>query len=87
VPWHNAAADLIGADLLPYRQEYYVTCLDLGSSGSVVTNGWDRTIELTGTAAKERKHFINGVLIAPPPPIREKALAAAAPIVRRVGEN
>lgn len=36
---NNAAADLIGADLLPYTQEEYVTCLDLGPWGSVVTAG------------------------------------------------
>ncbi len=40
---HNAAADLIGQDLLPYSQERYVTCLDLGPWGAVVTAGWDRS--------------------------------------------
>jgi len=80
---HNAAADLIDADLLPYRQERYGTCLDLGPWGSVVTAGWERDIQIAGAAAKAHKIFINSVAIAPPPPIREEALAAADPLMRR----
>lgn len=77
---NNAAADLIGGDLLPYSQERYVTCLDLGSWGAVFTAGWDRKVEISGAAAKERKRFINSIAIAPPPPVREAALAAADPM-------
>lgn len=80
---HNAAADIIGADPLPYRQERYGTCLDLGPWGSVVTEGWEREVQIAGPAAKERKTFINSALIAPPPPIREQALAAANPLAER----
>ena len=81
---NNAAADLIGAELLPYSQERYVTCLDLGPWGSVVTEGWDRNVQLVGADAKETKRFINTIVIAPPPPDREKALAAADPLMQLV---
>ncbi|HWJ70652.1 MAG TPA: FAD-dependent oxidoreductase [Sphingobium sp.] len=77
---HNATADLIGVDPLPYIQERYGTCLDLGPWGSVVTAGWEREVQIAGPAAKEHKKFINSVAIAPPPPIREQALAAANPM-------
>jgi NADH dehydrogenase len=77
---HNAAADLIGADPLPYSQESYVTCLDLGPHAAVVTAGWDREVQLFGKAAKAQKTFINSIVIAPPPPIRDQALAAADPM-------
>jgi NADH dehydrogenase len=80
---HNAAADLIGADLLPYRQERYGTCLDLGPWGSLVTSSWERDIHIAGAAAKEHKKFINSIAIAPPPPIREQALAAADPLLQQ----
>ncbi|HWW66036.1 MAG TPA: FAD-dependent oxidoreductase [Sphingomonadaceae bacterium] len=79
---HNAAADLIGADLLPYTQERYVTCLDLGPWGSVVTAGWERAVQFAGPAAKEQKRYINSVAIAPPPPVRSEALAAADPLLK-----
>ncbi|VEB90834.1 NADH dehydrogenase [Citrobacter koseri] len=38
---NNAAADLLEVAPLPYRQENYVTCLDLGAWGAVYTEGWD----------------------------------------------
>lgn len=62
----NAARDLLGLPPRPYRQERYVTCLDLGASGAVLTTGWDRKVELTGPEAKTRKQFINTQLIYPP---------------------
>jgi len=84
---HNAAADLIGCGLLTYRQEQYVTCLDLGPWGSVVTSGWDREVQAAGAEAKATKVFINTVAIAAPPPVREKALAAANPMMSVVPES
>ena len=81
---NNAAADLVGEALLPYSQEQYVTCLDLGPWGSVLTAGWDRTVQLSGVAAKEQKRFINSIVIAPPPPVREQALVAADPMTQLV---
>lgn len=76
----NAAADLLGLPLRPYSQPAYVTCLDLGPWGAVVTKGWDREVWLTGADAKAMKGQINGVLIYPPAD-RDAALAAADPAI------
>lgn len=84
---NNAAADLTGSGVLAYAQERYVTCLDLGPWGSVITAGWDRKVQLSGASAKEHKRFINAVAIALPPPVREQALAAADPMGARVAAN
>jgi NADH:ubiquinone reductase (H+-translocating) len=40
---YNAAADLLGLPMLPYRRPKYVTCLDLGPWGAVYTEGWELT--------------------------------------------
>jgi len=74
---HNAARDLLGLAPAPYRQERYVTCLDLGPAGAVFTRGWERTVELTGEAAKRYKRTINGEVIYPPTGDRAAILAAA----------
>jgi len=74
---HNAVCDLTGAPLETYRQERYVTCLDLGAAGAVFTQGWDRKVELTGEAAKAVKNKVNGELIYPPGGDRAAILAAA----------
>lgn len=74
---HNAARDLLGLPTEPYRQERYVTCLDLGSAGAVRTTGWDRVVEKTGAEAKKIKQTINGEIIYPPTGGREQILAAA----------
>ncbi len=74
----NAAADLLGRPLRPYSQQGYVTCLDLGPWGAVLTQGWDRKVLMTGAEAKALKRQINEVLIYPPA-TREAALAAADP--------
>lgn len=63
---HNAASDLLGEDLLPYRQEAYVTCLDLGAWGALFTNGWERIVKSKGAEAKEMKRSINQERIYPP---------------------
>jgi NADH dehydrogenase len=62
----NAARDLLGLSMIPYRQPPYITCLDLGRSGAVFTRGWERRIELTGLEAKARKRRINREVIYPP---------------------
>jgi NADH:ubiquinone reductase (H+-translocating) len=80
---HNAARDLIGLALTPYRQERYVTCLDLGPAGAVRTEGWDRRVIESGDAAKAVKRDINSVRIYPPTGDRATILAAAAPIAVR----
>lgn len=66
VAGENAARDLLGEVSVPYRQLRYLTCLDLGRSGAVVTQGWDRRIDKTGAEAKAMKRFINTQLIYPP---------------------
>lgn len=76
---HNATADLIGADLIPYRQPKYVTCLNLGPWGAVYTEGWDRQVKMSGAEAKALKIKINSELIYPPTGDRETLLAAADP--------
>ena len=47
----NAARDLLGMRLLEYSQPRYVTCLDLGCSGTVFSEGWERVPVLTGDRA------------------------------------
>lgn len=74
----NAAADLLSLPNTPYSQPDYVTCLDLGDYGAVVTKGWDRKIWLTGPEAKQMKIMINSKLIYPPLD-RETAFEAANP--------
>lgn len=74
----NAAADILGLLPTPYSQPQYLTCLDLGAAGAVVTQGWDRKIWLTGAEGKAMKMMINGTLIYPPSD-RASAFAAADP--------
>lgn len=76
---HNAVAELLGVPTKPYRQEAYVTCLDLGAAGAIFTRGWDRKVEMVGAKAKKTKHEINTVWIYPPRAERVAALASADP--------
>lgn len=62
----NVAADLLGMDLVPFAPDPYVTCLDLGPAGAVVTSGWDRQVQATGQEAKRLKEQINSEWIYPP---------------------
>lgn len=63
----NAAAALLGLPLGDYRQPLYLTCLDLGSAGALLTSGFERDdILATGNEAKRFKRFINRSLIYPP---------------------
>ncbi|MGV9786722.1 NAD(P)/FAD-dependent oxidoreductase [Streptomyces sp. NPDC003435] len=73
----NVAADLLGLDLVPFAPDPYVTCLDLGPAGAVLTAGWDRTVQLTGQEAKELKQRINSEWIYPPVDDPEKIIRAA----------
>jgi NADH dehydrogenase len=77
---YNVAADLIGDSTLAYRQPFYATCLDLGESGAVYTEGWDRQIKLTHAEGKARKQMINTQWIYPPAPNRAEAFAAGDPL-------
>lgn len=76
---NNAAAELLGAPMLPYHQKAYVTCLDLGDAGALFTRGWERKVEITGNKAKGVKKEINTVWIYPPKAERDAALASADP--------
>jgi NADH dehydrogenase len=62
----NAARDLLGLPLMPYTQLRYVTCLDLGRSGALFTQGWERRVEKTGSEGKATKRLINTQVIYPP---------------------
>jgi NADH dehydrogenase len=74
----NAARDLLGMPLIPYRQLRYVTCLDLGRSGAVSTHGWERSVRMTGAEAKALKRRINTQLIYPPPGASQETLLATS---------
>jgi NADH dehydrogenase len=70
----NAARDLLGLPMLAYAQPSYITCLDLGRSGAVLTEGWERTVRYAGPEAKARKRFINRLVIYPPANFSGEAL-------------
>lgn len=72
----NAARDLLGEPLIPYAQVRYVTCLDLGRAGAVLTEGWDREVRMTGEEAGALKRRINEVVIYPPAGVSGEALLA-----------
>jgi NADH dehydrogenase len=78
VAGENAARDLLGLPLMPYTQLRYVTCLDLGRSGAVITQGWERRVEKTGAEGKAVKRLINTQIIYPPADGRAEALLAAS---------
>ncbi|MDF0729659.1 NAD(P)/FAD-dependent oxidoreductase [Pseudomonas entomophila] len=78
---NNAMADLLGVAPVIYRQPKYVTCLDLGDWGAAYSEGWERELHLQGQEGKNLKRQINSVWIYPPAADREKALAAADPLI------
>ncbi len=79
VAGYNAAAEVVGLPLHPYRQPKYVTCLDLGAWGAIFTEGWDRQVRMTRGEAKAIKREINTRWIYPPAPDREAVFAVANP--------
>jgi NADH dehydrogenase len=72
----NAARDLLGLPTVPYTQLRYITCLDLGRSGAVITQGWERRIEKTGSEGKAVKRLVNTQIIYPPVDGSAKSLLA-----------
>jgi len=80
VAGENAARDLLGLALVPYTQLRYVTCLDLGRSGAVITQGWERRVEKTGSEGKAEKRLINTQIIYPPADGAAEALLASSSI-------
>jgi NADH dehydrogenase len=80
VAGENAARDLLGLPPVPYTQLRYLTCLDLGRSGAVITQGWERRIEKTGSEGKAVKRFINTQVIYPPADGTTEALLARSTV-------
>jgi NADH dehydrogenase len=80
VAGENAARDLLGLPLMPYTQLRYVTCLDLGRSGAVITEGWERRVKKTGSEGKAVKQLINTQVIYPPADGTAEALLASSSI-------
>lgn len=76
---HNAAADLLGLPLLDFAPGPYVTCLDLGAAGAVLTRGWGRRVESAGADGKRVKRWIMKH-IEPPTDDAEALLAAAGEV-------
>ncbi|MCI3928196.1 NAD(P)/FAD-dependent oxidoreductase [Streptomyces sp. AN091965] len=74
---HNAAADLLGLPLIDFAPGPYVTDIDLGGAGAVLTRGWDRRVESTGADGKLVKQWIMEK-IHPPVDEAEEILNAAA---------
>ena len=74
---HNAAADLLGVAPKRFDPGPYITGLDLGNAGAVVTTGWDRKVRLTGEAAKAMKKAIVESCIYPPTDNADAVLAMA----------
>ena len=66
VAGHNAARDLRGLAPLSYRQPDYVTCIDLGPTNALFTEGWERVVRHTGSEGKKLKRQINTEWIYPP---------------------
>ncbi|EMM5417825.1 TPA: NAD(P)/FAD-dependent oxidoreductase [Citrobacter amalonaticus] len=77
---NNAAASLLDVAPLSYRQENYVTCLDLGAWGAVYTEGWDQQVKLTRAEAKKLKLSITRELIYPPKADKAAAFEIADPL-------
>ncbi len=74
---YNAAHDLLGLPLRAYSPPNYVTCLDLGDSGALFTQGRDRKPEQFGPEVKSLKRMINTQWIYPPTGNRDTILTAA----------
>ncbi|GGF03872.1 NAD(P)/FAD-dependent oxidoreductase [Pseudoalteromonas gelatinilytica] len=77
---HNVAASLLDLEPLPYKQENYVTCLDLGSWGAVYTEGWDQVVKSVKDEAKKIKVSITNELIYPPAPEYNVIMEQADPL-------
>jgi NADH:ubiquinone reductase (H+-translocating) len=73
---YNAAADLLDVPLRDFTPDPYVTCLDLGGAGAVLTRGWDRKVMARGADGAAVKKQINQQ-IHPPVDDASKILAAA----------
>ncbi|MBF6332727.1 NAD(P)/FAD-dependent oxidoreductase [Nocardia transvalensis] len=80
---HNAAADLLGMPPIDFTPAPYVTDIDLGAAGAILTRGWDRQVESTGTDGKRLKKWIMN-RIHPPVDNATEILTAASRIYNPV---
>jgi NADH dehydrogenase len=85
VAGENAARDLVGLPLMPYAQLRYVTCLDLGRSGAVITQGWERRVDKIGNEGKAVKRWINTQLIYPPADGTALLASSSTNLAERIG--
>ena len=69
----NAVNALLELPLNEYHQAFYATCLDLGESGALFSQGWQRDIVKSGRAGAAMKEQINNQWIYPPMPSIGKA--------------
>jgi NADH:ubiquinone reductase (H+-translocating) len=74
---YNAISRLLNQPMSIYSQPNYVTCIDLGAFGAVLTEGWDRKLVEAGRATKKLKQHINQERIYPPANADRKALLVA----------
>jgi len=58
VAGRNAVRSLTGDPLSAFLPSPYVTCIDLGASGGLLTSGWDREPVFTGAEGKAVKRSI-----------------------------
>jgi len=63
---HNAMAALFGDELHALSIDWYTNIIDLGPTGAVYTEGWDRIVVAEGASAKRTKTIINCERIYPP---------------------
>jgi NADH dehydrogenase len=76
---HNAMRALAGRAPRRYQQRLYLTCLDLGAWGALITCGFDRNrILAIRDDAKPLKRFINTTAIYPPLDGKASSLLRAA---------
>jgi NADH dehydrogenase len=81
---HNAVCELYGLDMLALNIDWYTNIIDLGPTGAVYAQGWDRVVVAQGRQAKDTKQVINQQRIYPPQNgCRADILAAASPEVQR----
>jgi len=81
---HNAVCELFGRDMLALDIDWYTNIIDLGPTGAVYAQGWDRVVVAQGKQAKATKQVINQQRIYPPRNgNRADILAAAAPDLQR----
>ena len=68
---HNAVCTLFSGEMKSYAQPKYLTCIDLGGSNALFTSGWERSVQMTGSDAKELKTNITTQWIYPAADVSE----------------